>query len=331
MAPSRRERHPRIAAAVVALVSLIAAAGCATGGASRFDAQRVQALLDQARSAQEAGQSEQAIALFEQIVEENPTIVEAHMGLADLFRQAGQYDKAHQAYAKAATLEPDSFKAQFGDGLMLHLLGRLTEAVRAYLRALAIDPADFQANLNVATAYLQLGEPAYALPFAQRAVDVRPEDGPARVNLGAVHAAMGQWEQAVEAYQQAKQRMTPTPELLMNLADALNKLGRHEAMRDALAQLLAIEPSAQAWERMGAALFHLGRYDEALQAFRNALEFDQQHYPALNGVGVCLLNRYLSSGRQDKQARRAAVEALRKSLRIHPRQPRVVELLTRYS
>jgi len=319
------------ALAVAAALGCVALAGCAGSSANRFDAQRVQALLDEARSARETGDREQAIALFERIVEENPTIVEAHMGLAELFRQAGEHAKAQRAYAQAAKLKPDSFEAQFGDGLMLHLLGRLTEAVRAYLRALAIDPADFQANLNAATAYLQLGEPAYALPFARRAVEVKAEDGPARVNLGAVYAAMGRWEEAVEAYRQAQERMAPTPALLMNLADALSKLQRHEEMREALAQLLAIEPSAQAWERMGAALFRLGRYDQALQAFRNALEFDDQHYPALNGVGVCLLNRHLASGRRDREARRAAVEALRKSLRIEPNQPRVVELLTRYS
>ena len=57
---------------------------------------------------------------------------------------------------------------------------------------------------------------------------------------------------------------------------------------------------------------------------------DADHYPALNGIGVCLLNKYLLSQRADTQARRDAVEALRHSLRVNRRQPKIIDLLSRY-
>ena len=52
------------------------------------------------------------------------------------------------------------------------------------------------------------------------------------------------------------------------------------------------------------------KYDGALEAFQAAVGIDPNHYPALNGVGVCMLNRYLLSGQTDAEARRAAIEAL---------------------
>lgn len=313
-----------------AIVAVAALSGCASGRRAGFDAEAAQSMLAQADAARRSGDDEQALRLLERVIADNPTMVDAHMGVAEIHREQGDFAQAEIAYARAAEIEPQNFDAQYGRGLMLHLLDRLSDAVRAYLRALAIRPDDFDSNLNIATAYLQLSEPGFALPFAQRAANLRPDDGPARVNLGAIFAALNRYDEAVSAYQSAAERMEPSPPLLLNLADALGKADRHREMRNTLERLLAIEPSAQGWERMGAALFHLGRYDDALDAFRNALEFDARHYPALNGVGVCLLNRYISSGRRDREARRAAVEALRQSLRVQPGQARVLDLLSRF-
>jgi hypothetical protein len=67
-----------------------------------------------------------------------------------------------------------------------------------------------------------------------------------------------------------------------------------------------------------------------MEAFRQAIALDDTHYPALNGAGVCLLNRHILSGKQDADSLEEAMAYLRKSLRIHARQPRIVDLIARY-
>ncbi len=52
---------------------------------------------------------------------------------------------------------------------------------------------------------------------------------------------------------------------------------------------------------------------------------------ALNGVGVCLMTHYLQGDRQDKALRDQAVDSWRKSIRLRPNQPRIVDLLARFS
>jgi tetratricopeptide (TPR) repeat protein len=271
-----------------------------------------------------------ALTEFEKAIAINPKLTPAYLGIGQIQKKRGNLDKAEQAYHSAVQIEPTNFDAQYNHGLVLQLLNRIAEAVRAYLRALAIKPEDFDSNLNLATAYLQLGEPGPALAYAQRAVRLKGNSGAARVNLGAIYAGLGDFDNAVVEYQQAAELMELSPELLLNLADSLGKTGRYAEMQNTLEQLMRRKPSATAHERLASALFRQQKYEEALGEFRKALEMDGNYYPALNGVGVCLLNKYLLSERKDLDARDDAIKALRRSLQIEHRQPQVADLITRY-
>lgn len=338
-------RHAALLATLIAL-PLAGPTGCATSGSGSGDAgpsgtpnrtaRRTEARAEAQNAAANAarlrseGVTNEALAEFERAIEINPELTIAYVGAAELYTEQGLYGEAEQKYRRATELEPANFDAQYGHGLVLQLLNRITESVRAYLRALALRPDDFDANLNVATAYMQLDEPRQARPYAERAVRLNPEDGNARVNLGAVYGALEMHDAAVVEYQQAAELIALGPELLLNLADSLGKTGRYPEMASTLSQLVRIDPSAVAHERLGSALFKLKRYDEALASFREATGVDPAHYPAWNGVGVCLLNRYLWSERQDAAARTGALDALRRSLQIKPNQSRIIELVRRY-
>jgi len=123
----------------------------------------------------------------------------------------------------------------------------------------------------------------------------------------------------------------PGSGLLLNLADSLNQLQRYAEMVGALEQLVLIEPDTVAYERLGSGYFRLRRYDEALEAFNSSANLDPNHYAAHNGIAVCELNNYLWNGKTDGAARERAVDAMRQSLRLERQQPRIVELLRRYS
>jgi len=331
------------------LVLVAALAGCAnrdstarrqgpafsTGRAPRVDVAAAPSALTaealvRAEAYRHEGDLDRALAEFERVIDTNPLMTVAYLGAGDIYREKGDFVAAEQRYAAAAKIEPRNFDAQFYHGLTLQLLDRVQEAIRAYLRALAIRPNDFEANLNLASAYLQLDEPVQAMPYAQRAVALRSDSGPARANLAGVYAALGRYEAAVTEYQQAAELMELGPELLLSMADALGYLERYGEMASTLDQLIRIEPSPAAYERMGKAMFKLRRYDQALQFFTEAVNMDPSYYPAHNGIGVCLLNRYLWSEQKDTRAREQAIAALRKSLQIEPRQTRIVELVRRY-
>jgi len=319
--------------ALLLAAALAMDAGCSMSSAARTRQSDMQArqYVAQAAELTDEGKLDEAIEQLQLAIAQNPTLTPAHLNLGEIYRLQGNYQAAEETYRKAVQIEPRNYEAQYGHGLVLQLLDRLGDAVRAYLRALSIEPDSFQANLNLATAYLQMQEAKQALPYARKAVDLNPTDGPARVNLGVALGAAGDNDAAIRAYQAAAELMDLTPPLLMNLANSLGKAGRYQEMVNTLGQLLREAPSAQAYERLGFAQFRLQRYNEALEAFTHSVELDQQHFPALNGMGVCLLNRYLMSERQDATSRRQGVAALRKSLKIRHNQPRIVDLVSRYS
>lgn len=276
------------------------------------------------------GKPEQALVEFERVIETNPRMTVAYMGAGDIYREQGNYSMAEQRYGKAAEIEPGNFQAQYKHGLVLQLLDRISDAIQAYVRALRIDANDFNANLNLATAYLQVGEPAQAVRFGERAVQIDGKSAPGRINLGAIYAALDRHADAVVEYQQASELTELSGPLLLNWADSLGRIKRHQEMLNILQQLVKNEPSALAYERLGSAYFHLRQYVDAQNAFKKAIEIDPNHYPAHNGIGVCLLNQYEFSNKTDEQARQQGVASLRKSLQIDRNQPRIVEILSAY-
>lgn len=291
---------------------------------------RGSSFVEQARELKSQGREDEALALLTRAIEQNPTLTVAHLEMADIFERTGDYEGAERSFATAATQQPTNFDAQFGHGRVLQSLNRVAESVRAYLRALSIRPDHFEANLNLATAYITLEGPTQALPYAQRAVQLQPDNGPAHANLGAVYSALGRHREAVEHYQSAAELMQLTPALLLNMAESLGKLERYDEMINTLDAANRVGPSAQAYERIGFARFKLRQYDAAIASFREALALDPEHFPALNGLGVCLLNQYIVSGKTNVAAHDESMSNFKRSLRINQRQPRIVELIARY-
>jgi tetratricopeptide (TPR) repeat protein len=287
--------------------------------------------LEQAMGAMQGGEYDTALAMFRDILAENPTITTAYVGIGDIYLVKKDYESAEPAFARACRIEPRNFDAQYGHGVSLQMLERFLEAIQAYLRAVAIRPDSLMANLNLATTYLQVDQADDAVQFAEKAVEADPSSGPAHANLGAVYEKVGRNAEAVEQYLIASELMEASPELTMNLVNVLAKEKRYRETVNAAENLVKVEPSVNAYERMGWAHFRLGEYDESLQAYRKAIEMDPQHWPSLNGVGVNALNKWLLSKKADHEAALEARDVFRRSLRVNPDQPKVVSLMLKYN
>lgn len=340
MTPSPHARRLVRTLAAASLLSAVAAGGCGypSWTPQRADVNSPAKIKSPDRVAAESvlkgrrlldqGLEAQALAEFERAIESNPLLVGAQMAAGDIYMKQGDYDMAVLRFGEAARLAPQSYDANYKWGSALQALGQLVDAVRAYLIALAIKPNDPAANMNVGVAYLQLGQAENALPYADKAVKLDPRSAQAHTNLGSVYSALGRHEDAVAEYLQANELMPPSTKLLLNLADSLQKAEQFEQAANTIDQLIKIEPSPAAYERLGTIDFRLRKYDEAQAAFLKAIELDANYYPALNGAGICLLNRFLMD--KDAAARPEALKHLIRSLTLEPNQPRIKGLVEKY-
>lgn len=290
-----------------------------------------QEVITTARTYVEEGRYDDALSMFQGILGENPTITTAYLGIGEIYMLQSDYAKAEPAYARAARLEPRNFDAQYGHGVTLQMLERFLDAVRAYHRAITLRPQDPGANLNLATSYLQLKQPERALEFAERAVNLDPSNGAAQANLGAIYEKIGRFDKAVDTYIAALELMGNRPPLMINLINALAKEKRYAEAANTAENLVRLEPTANAYERLGWCYFKLRDYGPSLQAYRTAVELDPDHWPSLNGVGVCSLNAWLLSKRENMEARVDARDAFRRSLQVNPNQQKVVDLMLNYN
>lgn len=286
--------------------------------------------LTEAKSAKDSGNYDAALALFQEILAENPTVTTAYLGIGDIYIVKKDYDKAEPAYGRAAKLEPRNFDAQYGWGLALQMLNRFVEAIRAYQRALTIDPDSVKANLNMATTYLQMNEPQSAVTFAERAVKLEPGNGSARVNLGAAYEKVGRNSEAVVEYTAALELVQDTAPIMLNLINVLAREKRYQEAANAAEQLVKIDPSSNAYERLGWCYFRLSDFGKSMDAYKEAVRIDDRNWQAYNGIGVNAINTWLLSKKQDNKARTEARDSFRKSLRINNDQGKLITLMSNY-
>jgi len=286
--------------------------------------------LAEANAAKDAGEYELALSLFRELLAENPTLTTAYVGIGEVHLDRHEYARAEPAFARAVRLSPRNFDAQYGHGLALHMLERFIGAVKAYHRALTIRPDSFKTNSNLATTYLQMAKPASSLIFGQKAVELDPSDGAARANLGAAYEQVGRNGDAFDQYVVAIELLERTTPVLINLINVLTKEARYREAADTVQTLVKLEPSTNAYERLGWCFFRLGEYDRSLEAYRSAVGIDPAHWPSLNGIGVNAINAWLLSNKRDEAAATEARDAFRQSLRAQPDQPKVITLLSKY-
>lgn len=314
----------------VALTAVVLVAGCAQNPRVTMR-QRTDAHLSSAANYQTNGLLDAALAEFGLALEVNPNIADAHMGMGGIYQQRGDYEMASRAYERATIVEPNKFEAHYSLGLMKQLLGRLQEALRAYKTAWRLDPGNFEVNREMGSTYLQLGRPGEALTFVQIATKLDPESQAAWCNLAATFNLLGRYEEAVDTYRQAAELGDLADPVLLGLADAHIHLNNFQQALNVLEALIRRSPSVTAYERLGYVKFKMRNFEPALFEYRKAIALAPDDTATLNGLGACLMTLYIQDGRTDKDMRDEALNIWRKSIRINPQQPKIVDLLSRFS
>jgi arylsulfatase A-like enzyme/tetratricopeptide (TPR) repeat protein len=220
--------------------------------------------------------------------------------------------------AKAGAAGPDDLVLM---AECLRLSGRSAEALAALDRAEAQAPGRPEVLLTRAPVLLALGRPADASAAYEGVLAARPDNAAALRGLGDVALSRGD-ARAAEAYYARLLRQEPRDAgALVKLGVIQVRTGRLPEAISSFREALARDPShAEAVLALGGALAKSGRAAEAVPYFERALAAGARTTAVLNGLGFARL---------EAGDPRGALEGLRASLRLDPRQPEVAEVARR--
>jgi tetratricopeptide (TPR) repeat protein len=123
----------------------------------------IQERFHAAVQAEEAGEKQRAIALYEEILAIDPEYAAACINLGTVFFHMRQFGRAEELYRRATEADPGYVLAYFDLGNVLDELERLDESIAAYLRAVTLAPHYADAHYNLALAYERTGQARPAL------------------------------------------------------------------------------------------------------------------------------------------------------------------------
>ena len=189
---------------------------------------------------------------------------------------------------------PDDFGANYTMGDLLLTKGDAAGAASHFEKASTADPRSALAATEWGIALFTASHLPEAEEKFRRALSIDPAYTDARFDLASVEAASGEWEPAASDFRKvleerpddsrARQHL---PEVLILWGDALFKSGKRADALERYREALQFRPGdAQLHGKIGAALAQLARLDEAQAELETSLRIDPKSEPAKQTLEV---------------------------------------------
>lgn len=194
-------------------------------------------------------------------------------------------------------------------GLCQQGQGRLREAAASFRKLLAIDPNIAEIHFNLGVLQTQLNDLKVATASYRKALQLKPTLTSAHYNLGAILQGQGALQDAAKHYQKAVELEPHFFEAYGNLGTVLQQQGKLEEAEQCYRKVLEIRSDALGHFNLGTVLYGLGRHQEAVLEFQEAVGMDPQFADAWNSLGETLRDR----GDMDE-----AIRCYEKALAVQP-------------
>jgi eukaryotic-like serine/threonine-protein kinase len=180
-----------------------------------------------AHALEKTGRSEEAEAVFRDLVSRRPEIASHLTSLAIHLKGRGRDDEAglflERAIAagrKAIELDPKHALAPYNLGIALAAKGQFDEAIACYRTAIELDPKHATTHVNLGVTLAAKGQFDEAIACYRTAITLDPKSAMAHSNLGgALWWAKGQLDDAIAAWRRATELGSKTARPLLAQAD----------------------------------------------------------------------------------------------------------------
>ena len=236
-----------------------------------------------------------------------------HYGLAHLYEDmavsAGRSDYATQAveqYKLALNADPNSRLLQDGLADLYFKIGRIREAVSVAQDRVTKDPNDADAHELLGKVYLrslgdmktsQSGEILkLAITEYEKLAELKPKDVETHLLLGQLYGLNHDSAKAEEQFKEAQKVDANSEEVVLNMARLYSEEGDSKRAADVLNGIPVDDRSARIEFALGATYDQLKKPEEAVAAYRRALDLEPGSLDTERG----LANALLTDGKLDE-------------------------------
>lgn len=303
------------------------------------------AVFNQLSEARELGLErnfEQAVALVEEIIKDDPDVIDAYFTLGNLYFKEGKFEEALESFFKALERKPDDaftainiansyismgdfneaekFLLSIIDALppdsQIHfILGNVNnfqkeydEALKNYKKCLELNPSSASAYNAIGGIYVIQGNLDEAENFLEKAMDLNPQLRNLHYNLAQLYEAKDDFQQAIKEYQTELENIPHNFRASFNLSRIYRNLGQSEDELKYLKKTKEINPN------FPLSYFYLARiylnegenYDEAISLAKKGIELkpEKKDLPLGYFLLADLYNRVGDSVKSSEYARK---------------------------
>ena len=179
----------------------------------------------------------------------DPRAYDVHHNMGQALAREGRLDDAHQHYQKALLYKPEYVQSLNAQGMVFLQKGQMQAALQRFEAALE----EFHyppAYNNLGTTYLKMGDLDRAVAAFQEAVRLGGTEAKHHFNLGLAYQRQGKDRQALEAFGQAIRLQRFYPKAYISMALSYRSTFQLEKARQALQQLLILDPENETARRL---------------------------------------------------------------------------------
>ncbi|KAM9173928.1 protein O-mannosyl-transferase TMTC1 isoform 2-T2 [Pangshura tecta] len=260
--------------------------------------------------------------------------------------------EAKEYYRRALQLNPQHNRALFNLGNLLKSQGKKEEAVFLLRDSIKYGPEFADAYSSLASLLAEQEQFKEAQEVYQAGIEKCPESSDLHNNYGVFLVDTGAPERAVSHYQQAIWLSPNHYVAMVNLGRLYRSLGQNKEAEAWYKRALKVSRKVEILSPLGALYYNTGRYEEALQVYREAAalqpsnkeirlalaqvlammgqtkEAEKMTNHIVTEEAECLECYRLLSAIYSKQERYSkALEAIDKALQLKPKDPKVISEL----
>jgi tetratricopeptide (TPR) repeat protein len=186
-------------------------------------------LLEEGRRLEGIGDIQQAAALYQEAVDQDPNFALAHSSLVSALGLLGRYDDAEKHYRWALQVAPGLEELHYNWGIVEAERGHTESAAESFRSALQINPNSADGHFNLGSMLADEGLDEEAVREFEIALELNPSHRLALFQLAHRRVEAGQIQEGIDMLQRALEVVdAKTPGILYALADAYARAGDNE-------------------------------------------------------------------------------------------------------